>query len=104
MKRFNTIGPSIDPWDTPLVTSLQLDLVPLITTVYAWQFPIFPIYLAVSIFHQLVYEDVTGDSVESLTKMDFIFVIRMAGFRYLQHILVPWEDSETEIYVHKNIF
>lgn len=32
MKMFNSIGPSTEPWDTLLVTGLQLDFMALITT------------------------------------------------------------------------
>lgn len=38
MKMLNSIGPSISPWCTPLVTGLQLELVPLITILQAWIF------------------------------------------------------------------
>jgi len=38
MKRLSSIGPINDPWDAQLVTGLQLDFVPLITTIWAWQF------------------------------------------------------------------
>jgi len=32
VKLINSVGPSIEPWGTPLMNGLQLDFVPLITT------------------------------------------------------------------------
>ena len=68
-----SIGPSIDPW-IPLVTGLQLDFIPLITTVQAQQFSLFAVHLAVllicSVIHQFVNEGVMGDGVQSLAKVN----------------------------------
>lgn len=38
MKKLNRMGPSIEPWGTLLIIDLQLDLVPLTTTLWAWLF------------------------------------------------------------------
>jgi len=35
MKMWNSIDPGVSPWVTPLVTCLQVDFVPLITTLWA---------------------------------------------------------------------
>lgn len=49
MKMLNGIGPSIDPWDTPLVTGIPLVFVPLITSLWAHLFSQFSIHLQNSI-------------------------------------------------------
>jgi len=35
MKKLNKTGPSTDPWGTPLVTGLQLDSAPQMTTLWS---------------------------------------------------------------------
>ena len=68
MEMLSRTGPSIDPWGTLVVTGLQLDFVPLITTLWAWPFRQFsnpPHCLHVQPVHQqLLYEDVMGDCVK----------------------------------------
>ena len=44
MNKLNKTGPSTDPWGTPLVTSLQLDSVPLMTTLWVLPFSQFSIH------------------------------------------------------------
>ena len=44
MKKLNKTGPSTDPWGTSLVTSLQLDSAPLITTLWVLPFSQFSIH------------------------------------------------------------
>ncbi|GAB0181629.1 hypothetical protein GRJ2_000628200 [Grus japonensis] len=72
MKILNRTGPSIDPWTTPLVTGLQLDFVPLITTLWAWPFSRFSIHLIVCLSSPYInkfYEDLIGNSIKGLTEM-----------------------------------
>ena len=70
MSKLNKTGPSTDPWGTPLVTSLQLDSAPLMTTPLSSALqpvlkpPHWP--LIQPTFPELPYEDVMGDSVKSL--------------------------------------
>ena len=72
MKVLNRTGPSIYSWGPLLVTGLQLDFVPLITTLWAWPFSQFSIHVSVcmiSICQQLIYEDLTGHSVSGLPEV-----------------------------------
>lgn len=41
IKMFNRVEPNIEPWGTPLVTGLQLDFMPLITTLSSTVQPVF---------------------------------------------------------------
>lgn len=67
MVTFSSTGPSIGPWGTPLMTGFWLDFMPLITTLWFWQFSQFSIHLIVHLhgpyFIQFVYVDVTSDGV-----------------------------------------
>lgn len=47
MKMLTNTGSIIDSWSTPLLMDLQLDFVHPITTLRAWQFRQFSIYLTV---------------------------------------------------------
>jgi len=70
MQMLNRTGPIIDPWDTLLVTGMQLDLVPLITPLRAPVQTVFnpPHHLLIQPIHQQVlYEDLMGDSVKGPT-------------------------------------
>lgn len=58
MKVLYRTGPSIDPWSTPLIIGLQLDFMPLITTLWDW--PIFTLpqgLLIQPILQHLLYEE-----------------------------------------------
>lgn len=46
MKILNNISLSIEPWGTPLASGVQLDFMPLITTLWAQQFCQFSVHLA----------------------------------------------------------
>lgn len=50
----NKTRPSIDTWDTPLVTGLQLGFVSLITTLWTWLFSQFSIHLSVFSSHPYI--------------------------------------------------
>ncbi|KAK4831590.1 hypothetical protein QYF61_018350 [Mycteria americana] len=73
MKMLNRMRPNIDPWATPLVTGLQLDFMPLTTTLWAWPFSQFSVHLTIAssspYFHWLLYKDLMGDSVKGLTEV-----------------------------------
>jgi len=47
MKMLNRTGPSTDPWGTPLVSSLKLDFMSQITTLWGWLFSSFSVHLTV---------------------------------------------------------
>lgn len=53
MKMWNSASPSMDPWGTPLVTRLQLDLIPLITALWAGLFSFKSISLPTNLIHTL---------------------------------------------------
>jgi len=60
----------LTPWGTLLITGLQLDFVPLITSLWAWPFRQFSIHLPIQpILQQLLCKDLMGDNVESLTEV-----------------------------------
>ena len=71
MKILNRIGPLMDPWGTLLLTGVQLDFVPLITTLWAQPFSQFLVHclLIQSILHELLCEDTMGESVKGLTEV-----------------------------------
>ncbi|KAK4828728.1 hypothetical protein QYF61_000719 [Mycteria americana] len=70
MKMLNRTEPSTDSWGTLLVTGLQLDCLPLITTLRTQPVSPFSIQLLIQpIFHQLLYEDLMGDSVKGLAEV-----------------------------------
>lgn len=47
MKILNSTSPSTDPWGTPLITDLHLDLEPLTTTPWIWSHSLFLVYWTV---------------------------------------------------------
>ena len=59
IKNLNKIGPNTDPWGTPLVTGLQLDSAPLMTTLWA-----LPCHLYHNIYHNglLLQEQVVSNT------------------------------------------
>lgn len=63
MKRLNSTGPSTDPWGSPLVTGLQLDFVPWITTLQAQPFSQFSVPLTAT--YQFTCEDIMGALLKS---------------------------------------
>ena len=64
----NSIELCIDPWGTPLVIGFQLDIILLITTLLTCLLSQFSVPTSLSAY-QLLYEDLMGDSAESLTEV-----------------------------------
>ncbi|KAF1498675.1 hypothetical protein FQV18_0005633, partial [Eudyptula minor novaehollandiae] len=73
MKMLNRTGASIEPWAMQLVTGLQLDFVPPISTPWAWSFSRFSIHLPVCSFSPYFIsfsEDLAGDTNVCVVKVD----------------------------------
>ena len=74
MKMLYTTASSINPWSMILLTDMQLDFMPLVTTLWTQPYSQFSVHLTVylssSILHQLACEEVAGDSVKRLTKVN----------------------------------
>lgn len=71
-KVLNRTGLSIDPWDKPLGTGLQLGFVPLISPLWAQSFSQFSVYFkgcssSLYFMYFIIYEDVMGDNGKTLT-------------------------------------
>ena len=71
MLQLNRIGPGIEPWHTPLVTGLQLDLMQLITTLWAWQLNYLSVHFTahlsslyfISLFVRILWETMSKSEV-----------------------------------------
>lgn len=72
MRLLDSTGPSVDSWDTPPVACLQLDFVPLFTTLSVWPF-LFSIHLTVHwskpYIVSLSMRMLKRDGVKGLTKV-----------------------------------
>jgi len=91
-KMLNSTGPRIEPWGTLLVTGLQLDFVPPVTTHRAWQIRHFSPHLTVH-FSSLYFTRLSTlwESVESLNKVKINNIHRsplshQASYRSFTHI------------------
>lgn len=71
-KTLKRISPSMDNWDTPLVTGPWLEFMPLITTLWIWPFHNFPVHLHCLLIQlmldQLLCEDLKGENIKLLPK------------------------------------
>jgi len=83
MKMLNRIAPCTDPWGTLLASGLQLDFVPLFTTLWAWLLSQFSVHLtahpASCPFEEFGVS--TAISVERIT----CFLLRIAYVRTWKH-------------------
>lgn len=78
---------------TPLVTGLQLDLMALITTLWAWQLGWFAVHTTVhlsSLYFIILSEDVTRDSTESLVQVNINDTYCSPFLHQAAHITLSW--------------
>jgi len=98
----NRTGPGIEPCGATLVTGLQLDFVPLMTTLPAQQFSRFAVTLTVHssgvYFISLAMKMLLGDRVKRLTKLKINNIHCSALIHPASHLILFFTFSNLNIF------